>query len=80
MTPGRVAAGVLLGAILIGAPVAAWVHYAYARAAHRAARAALPIARRARISRFGALLRALALAALIPALLLVLYWARHPQR
>lgn len=76
----RVILGVLIGAVLVGSTVAAWVHYTYARTAHRAARAALPIARRARVTRLGALVRAVAVAALIPAALLVLYWVRHPGR
>lgn len=80
MSPAGIIAGAILGAILVGVPVAKWVHYTYARAGHRAARAALPIARRTRVSRFVAFLQALALAALIPLALLVLYWVRHPER
>ncbi len=64
--------------LLVGALAAAWVHYGYAAQNHRAAKAAVPIARRIRIARGLDLLRWVALVAIACGLLYLL--ATGPQR
>lgn len=57
--------GIAIGGVFIGGLAVAFVHYDYAARNHRAAKAAVPPARRARIARGVDVLRWLAVVALV---------------
>ncbi len=61
--------GIAIGGVFIGGLVAALVHYGYAARNHRAAKAAVPPARRARIARGVDVLRWVALAVIVAGIL-----------